>query len=80
MFILVLNSKYPNDRIQLKVKNTFNLLYKTDKKFFLNIDNIHINNNNGLGYHHARVPVAEYIYSFNTNPFIYPKCNIKMKI
>ena len=50
--------------IRLKAKNTVNLLYKIDKRFFFDIGNGHINNNKGiikyLGRYLARAPIAEY--------------------
>ena len=61
---IISNSKYPNHHNRLKAKNTVNLLYKIDKRFFFNIGNWQINSNKGiikyLGQYLARAPIPEY--------------------
>ena len=61
---IISNGKYHNRHIHLKAKNTVNLLYKIDKRFFFGIGNGHINNNKRiikyLGRYLARAPITEY--------------------
>ncbi len=68
---IISNGKYPNRHIRLNAKNTVNLLYKIDKRFFFNIGNGHINNNKEiikyLGRYLAGSPIAEYKISSISN-------------
>ncbi len=61
---IISKGHYPNQHIAMKAKSVINQLYNLDTRFFFNVGDGYINNNNTLikylGRYLARAPIAEY--------------------